>query len=215
MNDTKILVWLEPQELVLLDGKTSVVDTQKRIDEIKNETAFGKDKGFILKVVAELEANGKIGFRTDHVSCEICGKRSSISNYQSGRRKNHINYAKSTLVSGVFFSSDFVHFQGRPRLGICDGCHARIKDELIATLRPLRFDYSAYIKDCPYRKDDERLCHQCNQPMYESEMGRQSTLMGNGTYPSECPKCGAGTGFFGPTHKSTGKWRIIETEATQ
>jgi hypothetical protein len=210
VSNTQILVWLEPQELLLLDGKTSVVDTQKRIDEIKNETAFGKDKGFILKVIAELETNGRIGFGTGYVSCEICGKRSSIANYKSGRRKNHINYAKSVLVNGVCFSSDSVRFQGRPRLGICDECYARIKEELTATLRPLCFDYSAFIKDCPYRKDDERLCHRCNQPMYESEMGRQPTLMGGGTYPGECPKCGAATGFFGPNHQSTGKWRIIE-----
>jgi hypothetical protein len=208
----KELVWLEPQELLLLDGKTSVADTQKRINEIRNEASFGKDKAFILKVVAELESKGRIGFSTDYVSCEICGKRSTITNYESGKRKGHMNYAKSELVSGVCFSNDFVRFQGRPRLGICDECYARIKEELLATIRPLHFDSSALIKDCPYRKDDERLCHQCNQPMYESEMGRQPTLMGNGTFPSDCPKCGAKTGFFGPSHKSTGKWRIITVE---
>lgn len=207
----KLLVWLKPEELVLLDGKVSLPETQGKIDEVRNKTEFGKDRAFILKVVGEGNTKGIIGFiRNTYVSCEICGKRSEIATYKSGRRKGQIKGKESTLIRGVSFAEDLITFQGHPRLGICNDCHDRISDALMTELRNNAFDYHYYQGDCPYRKDDERKCYKCGQTMFESEMGRSPALTGQGSYPSTCPHCGEKSLIFGKIHESTHKWQIIK-----
>ena len=206
------LVWLEEDELLTLDGKVKDKKVQEEITHIKNVTHYGQDLSFIKKVIVELEGEGQIGCLRRPVTCEICGDRSDIVRFKSGSRRNKTNHKQSKIVYGVSFAQDVITFEGRPRLGICDKCHERIKPTLKEELSKCRYDYHRYISSCPYRKDDERKCYSCGQTMYESEMGRTPTLMGQGTYPSTCPHCGAKALIFGRNHESTHRWRIIEVE---
>lgn len=64
------------------------------------------------------------------------------------------------------------------------------------------------IAETKYKKDDIRICYSCGEKMYESEMGRRTTLMGDGTYASKCPKCGAESLLFGNSHKITDEFTM-------
>ena len=205
----KELVWLTHDEMLLLDGKVSISQTQEKIDKIRNARDYGKDMSFILELIKEGNSKGEITFRGGYVTCEICGARSDIVIYKSGRRRGSMNSRESKLVDGVFFTSDFISFQGRPRLGICRECYNRIKPQLDEKLKTCKFDYHKYLSDCLYRRDAQRKCYKCGEIIYESERGKSPTLMGRGLYPSICPYCKAESLSFGKSHEVTGKWRII------
>jgi len=120
-----------------------------------------------------------------------------------------MNIKESKLINGVFFTSDFISFQGRPRLGICRECYNRIQSQLDEKLKTCKFDYHKYLTDCLYRRDTQRKCYKCGEIMYESEMGKSPTLISHGSYPSTCPYCNSKSLPFGKNHEVTGEWRII------
>ena len=70
------------------------------------------------------------------------------------------------------------------------------------------------IAETKYKKDSVYICHKCGEKMYESEMGKASTLMGDGYYPSKCPKCGAESLLFGNIYKLTDEFRMVKCEWT-
>jgi uncharacterized protein YlaI len=209
MND-RHLEWLTDDDLLLLDGLTKNTELQTKIDFLKISRDSGKEAAFIEKVIREGRAKGKIRFKIERaVSCEICDKSSHIETYSAGRRRGEYKYSKCKLLRGVSFAEDFTVINGRPRLGVCVDCWDKIKDDLVARIKTEKFEYKSLLADCPYRKDDKRICFECGQDMYVSEMGKLPAMM-SGTYPGECPHCGAKSLLFGKSHKVTSDFRIIE-----
>ena len=60
-----------------------------------------------------------------------------------------------------------------------------------------------------YLKDDIRICFDCGEEMFESKMSKERTMMGDGYYPSGCPKCGAKSLPFGKSHETTNNFGFI------
>jgi len=149
--------------------------------------------------------------------CEVCRRYSTFETYQIGKRKGRPKRTEGGVyLYGIKLDGGIIGVtMGGKLYGdgvVCDDCYTILRPFLLQVLRDLKIlaDYKSIDSECPYRKDNQVECFNCHELVYESEMGRLPTLMGNGSYPGICPHCGAKSLPFGKNHKSTSNFRIIE-----
>ena len=149
--------------------------------------------------------------------CEVCRRYSTFETYQIGKRKGRPKRTEGGVyLYGIKLDGGIIGVtMGGKLYGdgvVCDDCYTILRPFLLQVLRDLKIlaDYKSIDSECPYRKDNQVECFNCHELVYESEMGRLPTLIGNGSYPGVCPHCGAKSLPFGKNHKSTSNFRIIE-----
>lgn len=207
------------EELLPLDGKVSE-QAQKIINKAKQESTYGFDLPVMNEILRDSEKSGKLTWTYKQIrSCSYCDKSYDYHEYpRSGRyhRKGEKNYDKPKYYSGIKFNEGFITIQGNGDM--CSECATKhnvihrlidyiINNDLKTQIQKNDYKFSKYIKD------DIRICYKCGNEMQESEMGRERTFMGDGTFPSTCPSCKAGSSGFGNNHKTTNKFVMIKNPA--
>ncbi|QWU14309.1 hypothetical protein SAMN04487895_101611 [Paenibacillus sophorae] len=212
----KFEIELTINELLQLDGKVSE-SAQKIIDEAKKESSYGfDDLPIINEIIKQSEKNGKLTWTYKSIrSCGYCDKKPDYKRYpRSGRyhSKGDKNFDKPIYYSGIKFNEGFITISGHGDM--CLECcrEKKVKERIIdyiidndLKIEIMKNDY----KLGKYLKDDIRICYSCNTEIQESEMTKEPTMMGDGYYPSGCPKCGAKSSMFGNNHKVTNKFGFI------
>ena len=219
MKENFYSVYLTHDELLLIDGKCNE-KAQEVVEKAKTEYGFGLDP-ICNEILAKSIKTGKLTWRyTEISSCKTCDtKPSGYYKYaRSSRyhRKGDCNYDAPFKYSGIEPNGGFISFSGMS--GICRDCWfnvylPKLVNFIIENDLPIEIQKND-IAETKYKKDDVRICYSCGEKMYESEMGRRTTLMGDGTYASKCPKCGAESLLFGNSHKITNEFtmrKITET----
>lgn len=169
------------------------------------------------EILKQAEKIGKLTWSNKQIrSCDYCDKKYDYYKYpRNGRyhRKGEKNFDKPIYYSGIKFNEGFVIMKGYGDM--CLECCSKhdVKQRLIdyiiehdLKVEIMKNDY----KPGKYLKDDIRICFDCGEEMLESKMSKERTLMGDGYYPSGCPKCGAKSLPFGKSHKITNKFGFIK-----
>lgn len=212
-------VGLTLEELKVLDGYVSD-KAQKVIDTAKKENSFGFELPIMGKILSESEKEGKLSWRHKSIrSCNYCDKKRDYHRYPRNSKyhnKGDKNLDKPLYYRGVKFNEGGVTIQG---LGdMCNDCCDvyNVKHKLIdyildnnLKIEIMKNDY----KPSRYLKDPIKICYSCELEMLESEMGKRSTMMGDGSYPAKCPNCQAESVLFGESHKVTKKFDVIDNPA--
>lgn len=206
-------VSLTATELKLLDGKVNEA-TQKKINELKQAEAFGFDIPLMNEVLLASTVRGTFAYRFEQIrSCPYCDKGYSYHTYAKNSRshkKGDDDTSKPMYYLGVVFNEGFIVMGGYG--DICQECCEKhtVIERLIKKILDddLKIELLGH-KNTRYKKDDMCVCYSCGNEMYESEMGRSPCLMGGGTYPSTCPKCGTVSLLFGRLHKTTNRFRMV------
>lgn len=204
-------------EAMLLDGKVSE-KSQGIVDVAKKEHEFGLDD-FCNEILRKAMEKGKLSWGRKKISsCEHCDdKPSGYHTYTRNsryHRKGAPNYDAPYEYSGIDPFQGFVVFQGLS--GVCVDCWYKkylpvLVNYIIENDLPIEIQKND-IAESLYKKDDIRICFKCGEEIRESEMGTSMTMMGDGRYPSTCPKCGATSTIFGPSHKTTDKYVMVKTQ---
>jgi len=206
MNNVK----LTDQELQLLDGKCSdeiqsCVDGAKKRIELKSSLEFVPDefRDLAVSVVEEARKNGELVFqRTSARSCPCCKKEAGYAiRTRSGRyhRKGDKNYDKPLSFGAVEFSKRFVRMKHYLDVGCCADCFVKAEPYLKDCLSGVVAEIPKQLRleGMPvHKKFSNKKCSKCEWEGHEGEMGSSMTLMGDGKYPSTCPKCNAKNTLF-------------------
>ena len=211
-------VSLTTDELLLIDGKVSK-KAQEVIEKAKQEKSVGFDIDLLNEVIVASTKRGRLTWTFKQIRhCDFCDKKRKYAGYTRTTRwhtKGDPNYDRPIYYGGVAFNQGFITIKGRGDM--CQSCFSKMEvlkkliDYILDNDLKIEIQKNDY-KDTRYKVDDLRICYQCKKEMYESEMGRRHALMGQGTYPSECPHCGAKSIPFGRSHEVTTKHRMIKVE---
>lgn len=210
-------VSLTYDELLLIDGKCGE-KAQEIVEKAKLEFGFGLDP-VCNEILAKSIKIGKLTWRYKEISsCETC-KDKPRDYYKYARssryhRKGDNNYDAPLKYSGIEPNGGFISIAGIP--GICKDCWfnvylPKLTDYIISHDLPIEIQKNDIVAT-KYKKDSVYICHKCGEKIYESEMGKARTLVGDGYYPSKCPKCGAESLLFGNSHKLTDEFRMVKCE---
>lgn len=204
-----VKVELTHEECLLLDGRVNeaaqkIVDVSKRRLEAAERlsTLTAPQAAFIADLVAIAESDGRLLLgRVGMRSCKACGKAAGYAKYKrDGRyhRKGQSDHSKPLEIWGYGFTQDFVTMRGYPRHACCPECWDAMKPIVAAELRNVRAVVPAEISGEPprFKRYDNMKCSLCGWEGHEGEMGRRAVVIGNGTYPSDCPKCDAKNVLF-------------------
>lgn len=207
-------VKLSLEELKMLDGKVSE-KAQEIINKAKKENSFGFPLPIMNEILRKAEEQGILTWTYKQIiSCSFCNdKPHDYYRYpRSGRyhRKGDKNFDNPKYYSGIKFNEGFVVMKGSGDM--CSDCcekynviHSLI-DYILNNDLKIEIQKNDY-RDSKYLKDEIRICYNCEHEMAESEMGKSQTVMGDGYYPSTCPKCGTESKPFGKSHKTTNKFK--------
>lgn len=209
-------VELTSDELMLLDGKVRE-EIQKIIEQSKLEKSFGLDD-YSNEILRKGVENGKIEWSYCKISsCIFCDKKAGYHTFRRTtryHRKGEEDIKKPFTYSGVKPFCGFFLVNGVS--GICRDCW---NGKFIPKIYQYILDNDLKIEltkcgnfETKYFKDCSKICYNCKQLMYESEMGKERTFFNDGWYSSICPHCGASAKFFGQSHSSSKKFRMLTKE---
>lgn len=216
MTDYKI----SDEDILKIDKLISIPSINERAIYLKKQADFiekypSKYSRFIFKLIMMSQTTGVMGYTYRSGTCAICNKGQQIIRFKSGKRKGEINRNKTWYKTMIDFQESFVLIKNSTPYGVCKECRTEGFDEELAKVlssHEFKFQWNEHISPCPYKKDDKKICYSCKQEMWESEMGRSSTLFGDGSFPSICPHCGVESLLFGQIHRVTTEFRILEKE---
>lgn len=205
-------------EAILLDGKVSA-EQQKVIDEAKTENKFGLDD-FCNEVLRKALEVGKLSWgRKEISSCSHCEDKPRGYNTYARSGKYHSKGEKNLdaplKYSGIDPFQGFIVLSGGS--GVCADCWfkkylPKLINYIVEHDLPIEIQKNS-IGNTLYKRDPIRVCFKCGEEIRESEMGTSNTMIGDGKYPSTCPKCGAVSTIFGGSHMATNKYVMIKQEA--
>lgn len=213
---------LTDSELVILDGRCSpetqsLVEAAKErlamVDSLPGEPAIA---GFVADAVRAAREDGRLRYETTSLShCKICGRDAGYAKYKrSGRyhEKGATRYDRPLYIGGVELRGGFIRVQGCARLGCCHECFAKAKPHLKTALAAVRAEISVYItgEQPKFRRYDNCECTACGWSGHDGELGLLPAIL-RGSYPGQCPKCGAKNMAFGPNIiKATEGFVVVE-----
>ena len=193
---------------------------QAIVNQAKEENAYGLDP-FCNEVLRKAVERGELTWGSKKIRCctQCDNKPSGYYTYpRNGRyhRKGDKNYDAPFSYSGIEPFQGFIIFTGTS--GVCRDCwYNKYLPEIVHYITDNNLPVQLQKNDIAatrWTKDSIRVCFECGEEMYESEMGTSRTLMGDGTYKSTCPHCGAEETIFGRHHKSTDKFRMLLVESS-
>jgi hypothetical protein len=200
---------LTDTEAVLLDGQVSDA-AQGLVSAAKARIAAAsaypelteREAGFIADVVTEAHKELLLAHRSEYVQrCPVCEKDAGYhirTRTSRNGRRGQPDRSKPKLFRAFEFHESFITIKNRVYLGCCSDCFARVKPYLAEALK----DVKAQIPSCitghkpTYLRSKKMHCKKCEWIGLESEMGRLSSIIGNGWYPGKCPQCGAENQLF-------------------
>jgi len=209
--EKKYQVNLAYDELLKLDGLVNEI-AQAVIDVAKKEAGYGFSIPVMNEILRKSEETGKLTWMFKNIrSCDYCDKKRAYAKHsRSSRyhRKGDDNTKYPLNYPGVKFNEGCVVFEGYGDM--CQSCMKsnRVMEVMIDYV--LDHDLKIQIQKNDYKAtrytlDKIRTCYNCKLEMQESQLGREATLFGDGSFPSSCPHCKAKSGFFGPNHGFTNK----------
>lgn len=157
--------------------------------------------GFIADVILEARTNGRLTRLWRRIRyCSLCGA-SGEYRLPSKRHKNERYYP----IHGVELAYRVVTMREHVALGCCDTCWHAVESTLLAALQDVPAEYPTHWEGAPQRwkRHDNKKCTACDWTGHEGEMARLPTVMGGGTYPGQCPECGAKNEWLGPQNIET------------
>lgn len=215
---------LTDDEALLLDGKCSpkaqaLVDAAKLRVAARSQFAHlsAVDAGFIADVVSHAAAEKKLVYQTRAIDkCKLCGAGGEYARHARttrSHRRGQINYDRPIRIGGIELRERFVIVTGYVSLGACSACMERLKPDLRAALADLNVEMpDALAGERRWKRWPVVECSKCKWRGHEGEMGKLRTLMGDGWYPGQCPKCPAQNMPFSQAIKSVdpAEYAIVE-----
>lgn len=216
---------LSDAELVLLDGRCGET-VQAEVDAARDRIAArGRHptmppalSGLVADAATEARTNGRLVWTTKPIDyCPLCGWVGKPARYKSGPRKGEIKpNGRRGMTGGVDLAHRFVTIQHHVRLGGCRECVETAEPALRKELRgvPAQVPDRLRAEGEPKRvRYERRRCKSCGWEGHEGRMGRLTAVMG-GTYPGECPDCGAKQLPLGPLEfEHVDGFDVVATEA--
>lgn len=210
------MMWtLTDDQLLLLDGKADE-KMQPVIDSIKLARSCGADVPLIGEVIAKAQASGWLRIMKGYGRwCGVCGKSAGYAPHKRRGRfhaKGDPDHKRPRTMSGISFDSSSITI--RDHIDCCSECDE--KQGISAAIINLIVSQELHIElrgndRGLFVRDDERECFGCKSLIYESELGKLRTIMGDGYYPGKCPKCGAESQLF-QSHGFTRKFRMVRKQ---
>ncbi len=207
---------LTAEELLLLDGKVRA-DVQEIVNAVKMAQSVHQHP-IVGATIADSLKTGRFRYEIDRIQyCRLCNSSAGYAKHKrSGRyhNKGGDNHKKPLYMQGIRLNPGFVRIAGHG--DFCCKCDAkdRITTSIIETILSKQLPIELVgNKRTQFKRDDVRICRSCNKEMYESEMGREMTMMGDGYYPSKCPHCGTKSNLFA-SHGTSPKFRMLPVEST-
>ncbi len=173
-----------------VDAARSRLASVERYPDLTPERA-----GFIADVIREAQTNGRLLQQWKNIRyCELCGAAGEYR-LPSRRHKKERYYA----IGGVELAYRFVTMQNFATLGCCRACFAAVESSLLAALQDVPAEYPTHWEGAPQRwkRHDNKKCNACDWTGHEGEMIGLPAVMGRGTYPGQCPECGAKNEWLG------------------
>ena len=209
---------ISDEDILRIDNIVSSEAVKDRAAYLRKCAVFAekyKDKHSksLFGIIELAEKNGIMGYSFRSGTCSICGKGENIVRFKSGMKKGEVNRNKTWYSKMLDFKDSFIRTKDHTPYGICEECRENGFDDLLKdTLLTgdFKFEWNDKIVPCPYEKDEKKICFECKEPMWESEMGMLERVFDISTYPGICPHCGAESVPFGNSHKLTEEFRIIE-----
>jgi len=218
LTDDEIVLYLSactrPKVVECVAGATARI-------ALRGDGVSGGAAKMITEAVAEAAASGLLIYRCSSIgSCGVCGKSAGYAlrkRASRAGRKGSPMYDRPLYMSGVELRDSFVTMKGHVSIGGCKECVdaalPRIVD--LVTAAELRWFPDHLDFDADVKREDHYACKKCEWSGRESYVGRSRAMMGNGTYPSTCPDCGAKNEPFGKRHISivAGRHSVVKSGA--
>lgn len=209
---------INDEDILKIDGIVSSEAVKVRAFYLRKRAVFaekykGRYSDFLFSIIELAEKNGIMGYSFRPGTCAICGKGENIIRFKSGRRKGEVNPNKTWYSTMLDYKSAFIRTQDFTPFGVCEECRENGFDDLLKrTLLTgdFKFEWNDKIVPCPHERDEKKICFECKEPMWESEMSRTQRTFASSTYASTCLHCGAVSMPFGNSHVLTEDFRIIE-----
>lgn len=206
----KEFLYLEDQEILLLDGKCRE-EIQKKVDDVKRVvearskvTGLNQEQAeLVANAVLEAEKSGKLIYHHRSLrSCDVCKKSGGYATYTRNsryHRKGEKNHDRPLSFSGIELADRTIRMEGRAAVGCCNSCFNAVKPALLEALASVRAEMPEQLTGKPpkWKRHDKRKCKECGWEGHEGEMGLLPAMM-QGSYPGKCPKCEAKSLPFGP-----------------
>jgi rubrerythrin len=224
-------LWLEltDEEIIKLDGSSNK-EVQEEVDKAKKRVSLSKkftkqslditsnETKFISDCIAYARKKKILGFTYRQIfRCDVCGKKAGYHKYTRTSRhhiKGDNNYDRQKTFTGIELAVEFVFIKNSVTLGCCSKCWKKIQPILIKELKAykIKADISEKItgQKSRYKRYKNRRCSKCKWKGHEGEMGKKSTVLGDGSYPATCPKCEAGGNFFSNDIETIDGWSLVK-----
>ena len=220
-----MMIDLTDTELSLLDGNVASEKAQALIDAAKARLAAVSRMAdvsphiaaLVADVLTEANESGKLAYYSELIRyCSYCKSSPNPRHvpYKSGPRKGQPNWDKPRYLKGFEFAHRFVRVRHHVAVGGCQVCVSEAMPYLIEELVgvPVQLPPQLHKYGTPrYVKYPHRSCT-CGWTGHEGQMGRLTTMLGDGTYPATCPSCGRGGGFGDRLDHADG-YTMVEMEA--
>lgn len=189
-----------------------VLDRRKLADSHPDLT--DAQRRFVADLRAEATAKGRLVFRSTwlHYGCKYSGERPVLALTRSRRPYKD---RRQIPVQGIEFAERFVTVEGVGVVACSRSFFENIKPRLAELLADVHAEIPAQITGHPpkWRRHDNVECSECGWSGHEGQMGREPTLLGDGTYPGRCPSCSAvNRAFSSPIVKRTDGFSLVEVD---
>lgn len=189
------------------------------------EVAFGIDAprarmlGEVLTAAAQKKRVAALS-RSAH-RCPLCKQRGET--YTPRRTRRNPRPSPEFLPIRVWdLQESFVIVEKHVSLGWCEACHdGGMRDALIRATADVALEVPERLTGVPprFRSYERVRCQKpdCGWEGHEGQMRRHQTLMGGGTFPAACPKCGDARAFLsqaGPVSFTPPEWVAVPVEVT-
>ncbi len=202
-------VKLTNKELLLLDGKVNE-PAQKVVNEVKEILKYADIGNEILAEIISLALKkGELTRNHREISeCKKCGKHKTYRIITRGRRKGKPDYDNPIYIYGTSYLDGFITIKGYSPFAYCSDCAQEVEHTLISYIKTN--DLPIQLSDTEgWQKENAKICMNCEEKIWEFDMGLEYTLMEDGRYYSECPICKAKASLF-QSHQSTKEFRMVK-----
>lgn len=155
--------------------------------------------GFVADCVTEATTNGQLDLSKRRLRrCALCGTSAGYVLFKSGPRRGKPDTNRPLTLPGFELARRFVSMAGYADLGGCESCVRPVLPVIAEALRGVRAEVPEALhadREPRWRRFPKRACTKCGWTGHEGQMGRLRTILGDGTYPAECPTCGAANTF--------------------
>jgi hypothetical protein len=207
------------EELALLDGRVNekaqrVIDNSKEAHRIKTESGLSDTEAAMTqKIILSARDQLRLTFHYENIArCPCCGRSDGywpVRRTTKYKRKGEPDYDNPKLIRACSVNPGFVTVRHHISLGWCPSCEDRVKPAVLSALKDDQIEVSQLLTGVPpkFKRHQNREC-ECGWKGHEGEMKWETALMGNGTFPSRCPQCGAG-GIFNSSVKIADGYSIV------